>query len=63
MTKIEFINIITLMQGKMTESKRDYIRYLAFLFENVNEVDSWYRTMDSQSAKISVLNKWISFSN
>lgn len=38
MTKIEFINIITVMHRKMTEIKEDYIRYFAFLFESMNEV-------------------------
>lgn len=52
MTKIEFINIITVMHRKMTERKGDYIRYLAFLFESVREVESWYRTTDAQSVKL-----------
>lgn len=52
MTKIEFINIITVMHRKMTERKGDYIRYLAFLFQNMREVDSWYRTTDAQSVKL-----------
>lgn len=52
MTKIEFINIITVMHRKMTERKGDYIRYLAFLFESMREVESWYRTTDAQCVKL-----------